>query len=154
MEMRNTWQSNSSTQIWSFPPPQKRCGRDRRMDCQAIHAHAQQLIRASHIPPRDRARTVVFTMNLNLGNRPLSRANFWICYPYLGESTKTDPCLGRFASKRDPSERHVGTMVECPPPPPLSSPHQIYSFGNERASWPHALALYQRQLNSALNGCC
>ena len=25
---------------------------------------------------------------------------------------KTDPCLGSFASQRDPSERHIGTMVD------------------------------------------
>ena len=33
----------------------------------------------------------------------------------------TDPCLGRFSSQRDPSERHIGTMVDIestPPPPP------------------------------------
>ena len=32
----------------------------------------------------------------------------------------TDPCLGSFASQRDPSERHIGTMVDigsAPTPP-------------------------------------
>ena len=42
---------------------------------------------------------------------PISRENL----------RKTDPCLGSFALQRDPSGRHIGTMVDigsAPPPPP------------------------------------
>ena len=45
---------------------------------------------------------------------PISRENL----------RKTDPCLGSFASQRDPSERHIGNMVDTgsAPPPGYGGP--------------------------------
>ena len=64
---------------------------------------------------------------------PISRENL----------RKTDPCLGSFASQRDPSEWHIGTIVDtgsAPPPRPGPSPppplskwnvalHVVYQYG-------------------------